>query len=128
MASRLESAVKQCGVNNLFCEKTKELTDTNELFIWREVGRLRVEGKKNSIRAFEALGKIETCNSWVDCFHEALKEYNLKNFKVAKEGFEMAIKLRIGGDKLSELYFYNCKSLLRSGIPENWQSIIEVRK
>ena len=128
LASRLESASKKCGVSNLFCEKTKRLTDGNKYFIWREVGYLLVTGKKQVVKAFEALEKNKDNQNLIDSFHHALNEYKLKNFEKAKNLFEKTINLVSSSDKLSEKYLQNCNSLLKNGIPIDWEPTIVVSK
>lgn len=128
LASRLESAVKQCGVENLFCEKTKQLTEFEKRFVWREVGALKVQGKKTTIQAFEALTKSELKKQWLYYYREALNNFKLKAFKEAREGFKEAIRLRKGGDKLSEVYLGMCESLIISGTQTHWVPTIETRK
>jgi adenylate cyclase len=128
LASRLESASKKCGVSNLFCEKTKRLTDGNKYFIWREVGYLLVTGKKQVVKAFEALEKNKVNQNLIDSFHHALNEYKLKNFEKAKNLFEKTINLVSSSDKLSEKYLQNCNSLLKNGVPIDWEPTIVVSK
>ena len=128
LASRLESASKQCGVSNLFCEKTKELTDGNKYFIWREVGYLLVTGRKQVVKVFEALEKNKDNQNLINSFHHALSEYKLKNVKKAKNLFEKTSNLVQSRDKLSEKYIQNCNSLLKNGIPSDWKPTIVVSK
>ena len=128
IAARLESAVKQCGVDNLFCKKTKQLTENIDGFVWREVGTLKVDGKKITVQAFEALNESELNVQWLHCYHEALNNYKLKSFKKSKEGFEEVIRLRNGGDKLSEVYLDMCERLIISGTRTHWEPTIETRK
>ena len=98
LASRLESASKHLGVENLFCEKTMKLTNNNCEFIWREVGDLIVEGKRNSIKGFEAILNNEDNRKWIDIFHKGLKYYTSKEFIDAKAEFSKVIELKFNGD------------------------------
>ena len=128
LASRLESASKHLGVENLFCEKTMKLTNNNCEFIWREVGDLIVEGKRNSIKGFEAILNNEDNRKWIDIFHKGLKYYTSKEFIDAKAEFSKVIELKFNGDNLSKYYINNCDNIINSNLPKNWQPIIETRK
>lgn len=128
LASRLETASKQCGVTNLFCEKTKELTDGNNDFIWREVGNLFVAGKKKSVRVFEALPKSEANQKFIELFHEALNFYKSRSFEEARNLFKKALNEHIPEDQLTEKYIQSCREALEQGVPENWTHELVIRK
>ena len=128
LASRLESASKHLGVENLFCEKTMKLTNNYCEIIWREVGVIIVEGKRRPIKGFEAILNNEHNRKWIDKFHEGLKYYISKEFIKAKSNFTEVVEFRFNGDKLSNIYINNCNNIINKGLPKNWQPIIETRK
>ncbi len=105
-----------------------KLTNNNCEFIWREVGDLIVEGKRNSVKGFEAILNNEDNRKWIDIFHKGLKYYASKEFIDAKAEFSKVIELKFNGDNLSEFYLNNCDNIINSNLPKNWQPIIETRK
>ena len=109
-------------------KKTIKLTINNCEFICREVDDLIVEGKRNSVKGFEAILNNEDNRKWIDIFHKGLKYYKSKEFIDAKAEFSKVIELKFNGDNLSELHLNNYHNILNSNLPKNWQPIIETRK
>ena len=99
LASRLESASKHLGVENLFCEKTMKLTNNYCEIILREVGVIIVEGKRHPIKGFEAilnnkkaiLGIEEEQNLTVDDQKDIIEEYRKLIKNVSNQDFSQNI-------------------------------------
>lgn len=121
LAARLESAVKQCGTDNLFCDKTYALLSESPDFIWRRFGRVQVEGKNESLDIYEAFDVEDVQeHKWIQEFHLALDNFEKKRFQEAFDGFMLASRMRPGGDVPSRLYCDYCQELIANPPNDNW--------
>ena len=128
LAARLEAAVSQCGTRNLFCEITMNLTEMRGDLIWRSVGSLNVQGKRQTTNAYEVFDRADTEDwTWISVFHAALKLYQERAFSEAHSLFSRADQLR-GGDPLSQNYLTLCETYIETPPPEEWLPIFETHK
>lgn len=124
LAARLESAVKQCGTDNLFCDRTYELLQGHPDFVWRRFGRIHVEGKNESLHIYEAFDANEIHDTrWIDHYHDALALFEKRDFAAANEGFLRSSKLREGGDTPSQLYSKICLQMINTPPEKDWTPI-----
>jgi len=73
LAARLEAACKATKTRNLFCERTWSLTQGRDDLAWRRVGRIRVQGKRETLAVFEALdAALPDLDTWLPRFHDCL--------------------------------------------------------
>ena len=128
LASRLEGASGHLGVNNLFCKKTKQLTEDNDYFAWRETGEILVSGKKNSVIAYEAIAKNKSNQQWIKHFQNGLENYRIKNFKTAESSFKKVIDSREFPDTLSKIYIQKCNYFIKNGCKNSWTPSIKIDK
>ena len=128
LASRLEGASGHLGVNNLFCKKTKQLTEDNDYFSWRETGEFLVSGKRNSVIAYEAIAKNKSNQNWIKHFQNGLENYRIKNFKAAELSFKKVNDSREFPDTLSEIYIEKCNYFIKNGCENSWTPSIKIDK
>ncbi len=81
LTSRLESLNKIYGTSLIISEQTKQLL--KKTYLIRELGQVRVKGKSKSIRIYEVLDQTEDRTTEFTIYHDALKYYYNKDFKMA---------------------------------------------
>lgn len=125
LAARLESAVKQYGTDNLFCDRTYALLKNHKEFTWRRFGKIKVEGKNESLDIYEVFDaeKFED-TKWIDQFHLSVQKFEEKKFEEALEGFTLASKMRLDTiDIPCERYIKCCKRLIASPLDKDWSPV-----
>ncbi len=127
LAARLEGSCNALRVGNLFCERTRALTEGRKDLVWRRVGRVKVQGKKEAVEAFEAFDCGHDLN-WLPVFERAQRLYEEQSFAEASGLFEQADRLRSGGDGPSRAGLERCQRALRDGVDDDWQPVIETTK
>jgi adenylate cyclase len=129
LAARLEPASGQCGTQNLFCETTRSLCEGRSDLLWRRWGQIRVPGKANMLKVFEALdSKALDGGEFVETYHRALELFERKEFQKARALFLKSGAQRAGGDAPSKEYVTWCETLLREGIPADWEPAARTKK
>ncbi len=118
-ASRLESATKFFHTDCLVGESVEELT--RELFVFREVGFVRVKGKKKPVHIFSPLSDKSTpAPDWLADYHQALGLHRSRDFSGAAALFA-EVKHRIGGDDfLCDWYLEIGRHYLADPPREDW--------
>jgi adenylate cyclase len=124
LAARLEASCNGLGVTNLFCDQTRALVGDASDIVWRRIGSVRVQGKTESVVAFEAFDH-EAAPAWLPAFHEALDQWEQGDVALAARGFEAVHEAH--GDALSALYALACDALA-DGLPEGWEPVLVTRK
>lgn len=126
-AARLESAVKQYGVNNLVSEYS--LKGVEEKFYGRIIDEVRVKGKKESLKCFEIFclngEEKENVKYLKENFEAGFEQYQLGKFLEAKLLFKKAEEYEaVSGDGLtaSKLYIERCDYLIENNV-DNWAGI-----
>lgn len=128
VASRLESASKQYGVDNLISEGT--LSHTGSRYAARIIDRLKVKGKHDAISCFDVIDfsdrcdakqfeLIETFESGFCAYRDGLFEKALGLFKESERLEPVQIESQINP---SRLYIRRCKKFI-STPPQNWDGI-----
>ncbi len=118
-ASRLESATKIFHTDCLLGETVEELT--REFFVFREVGFVRVKGKKKPVHIFTPLSDKSTpAPDWLADYHQALALHRSRDFAGAAALFT-GVKQRIGGDDfLCDWYLEIGRRYLADAPGEDW--------
>jgi len=127
LAARLEGAGKPLGVANLFCGRTRELTEDREDLVWRTVGSLRAEGKTEAVPIHEAF-LAEDPLDWLAGYEAALSAYEAGEFQTAREGFHATDAARPEGDGPSRFYLALCETAIREPVPEHWTPTLALKK
>jgi class 3 adenylate cyclase len=129
IAARLEPASFQCGTQNLFCETTYQLCADRADLVWRYWGQVRVAGKVEPIRVFEAFDAAVLGDArFIASFHRALEAFERNEFDEARDFFLSANSQRPGGDLPSQLYIDWCERLILAGPPVGWEPVLETHK
>lgn len=126
LAARLEGACSKVGATNLFCARTKQLTEGTDIS-WRRIGWLSVSGKLEHIEVFEAYDGDDDV-SWISSFEAAVALYEVADFDEALLGFQRVNEARAGGDGPSQTYIASCHILMDEGLPDNWSPALVTRK
>lgn len=127
LAARLESASKPLGTSNLFCEKTRRLTAGRTDIIWRKIGVLRAEGKREAVDVHEAFDAADDL-AWLPDWEAALAAYEARDFNAARAGFAAVDAARPGGDGPARFYLPLCEKALSEGLPREWSQVLELKK
>ncbi|RJQ19783.1 adenylate/guanylate cyclase domain-containing protein [Candidatus Woesearchaeota archaeon] len=122
LGSRLEGITKEYGVKTIISESTQKQLD--ETFFVRELDLVRVKGKKEPIRIFELIGKIDTVNlkqkEMIGHFAAGLANYRAKKFKDAILDFAKSAR---EGDRASELYIARCEHFIKEHPGNEWDCV-----
>ena len=124
LAARLEASCNGLGVSNLFCAATRQLAGSADDIAWRRVGEVRVQGKLESVEAYEAFDAA-AAPPWLEAFHEALGAWQDGRVDEAAGGFRALADAH--GDALSTHYLEACEALA-GGVPEGWTPVLVTRK
>ncbi len=117
LASRLEGANKALGTYLMISEST--WSQTNGAFPGRELGFLRVVGRKTPVRVYEATGlEGEEAQGAEKAFEAALAQVRAARWAEAAEAFE-----KIEGDAAAKTYAAKCRALASAGAGAAWDGI-----
>ncbi len=119
LASRLEGANKAFGTYSLVSETTWE--QSGGIFVGRELGRLRVVGRKTPVRVYELAGLPgDPIPDHFCSFAEALELFYQGHFAEALVRFE-----RFPEDPASNSYAAQCRLLLEHP-PTQWDGVLSL--
>ncbi len=124
LASRLEGINKVFSTNILLSESTKKLVD--KVFLVRQIDKLRVKGKQESVLVYELIGRNEQISEdtarLVNQFDDGLRWYQERAFDKAKKVYE-SILASHPNDGPSYVYLDRCQEFLTSPPPINWDGV-----
>ncbi len=124
LASRLEGLTKVYGVAILVSEETRG--EVGEKFLFRELDRVRVKGKKVPIRIYELVGRSEEIDdethASVKLWQESLELFHKQQWVAAREGFEAMLHEK-GVDKSCSLYVERCEHYEKEPPPQDWDGV-----
>jgi class 3 adenylate cyclase len=128
LASRLEGQCGKFDVPNIFDEDTRKLAGDFAGVVWRRIGRVRVQGKTEPIRIFEAVDATSD-TAWVEPYEAAQDLFHARQFAAAAAAFA-AVDAARGeeGDGPSRLYRAESERLAEHGAPEDWEPILQTKK
>ena len=122
LGSRLEGLTKQYGVQILVSEATARAAAG---FLWREVDRVRVKGKTESVAIFEPVcardGATPALIARVERFHEALTRYRRREFDSA--GALLDVLEAEAPDKLFGVYLARIAMFRDNPPPPDWDGV-----
>ncbi|HEY8096544.1 MAG TPA: adenylate/guanylate cyclase domain-containing protein [Methylobacter sp.] len=117
LAARLEGANKFFGTYTMISEATKQQTD--DVFLWRETGTIRVVGRKTPVTVYELLGfKGEALSPVIKVFNQGQVFY--KQGQLAKAA---AVFITLPDDPVANVYLQRCvaeKDLVNSDWDGVW--------
>ncbi|MCP3875551.1 MAG: adenylate/guanylate cyclase domain-containing protein [Desulfobacteraceae bacterium] len=123
LASRLEGLSKVYGVKIIISEYTRNHLDSK--FTCRELDKVRVKGKEESVRIYELLGKdyfTKGDYTFVKTFEKGLACYRDRSFRKAIRYFEDTLTIK-PEDKPSQVFIQRCITLEKEALPADWDSI-----
>lgn len=126
LASRLEAASKQYGVDNLISESIH--SDIQSEYLTRPIDKVKVVGKERPSLIFEILRKWDDADDQdkglVEEFTHGFQKYSEGDFSSALEAFEKTLGMEKDNGKTnpSNIYIARCRKLLGSP-PENWEGV-----
>lgn len=125
LGARLEGQTKTFGVGILIAEDTR--AQLSDALLCRELGSLRVKGKKEPVRIFELVGgRARQADKipFIEAFEAALSRFRARDFSQAAQGFAKAQAFAPGGeDKSCALYLGWCESYQRTPPPADWDGV-----
>ncbi|MBL6987637.1 MAG: adenylate/guanylate cyclase domain-containing protein [Methylobacter sp.] len=102
LAARLEGANKFFGTYTMISEATKQQTD--DAFLWRETGTIRVVGRNTPVTVYELLGfKGEELPPAIQTFNQGLALY-----KRAQLAEAAAVFASLPDDPVAKVYLQRC--------------------
>jgi adenylate cyclase len=124
LAARLEGVNKQYGTWILASHDT--VRETGDNLLYRKLDRVRVVGINEPVRLCELLELAEHADEQskklVSVFHNALDNFEKRDWKQAADGFKEA--LSIGeNDRPSKLYLERCEAFLKTPPDEKWDGV-----
>lgn len=125
LASRLEGVNKVFRTKIIISEST--FNRVKEDFICRELDKIRVKGKNLPTSIYELVDEKtdEKFPRWIKAYEEGLSLYRRKNWDLAKEKFNLVLKLK-GEDFPSRLMIERCEKLKKEN-PENWDGVFSLK-
>lgn len=116
LASRLEGANKAFGTYLMVSETTWQQSGGN--FVGRELGRLRVVGRKTPVRVYELAGLPGAERpAYFAAFEQALALFYAGDFTAAEAAFE-----KLPDDPAARAYAVQCQAL-RAHPPADWDGV-----
>ncbi len=120
IASRLEGMNKVYGTRIMISEATRTRLDGRASS--RELGSVRVKGKKQAIRVYELVDGERS--PWIDVFEEGLRFYREGRFDSARERFSRVLEIE-PDDTPGRLYLEQCDRFLQTPPPKDWDGVTD---
>jgi adenylate cyclase len=123
LASRLEGATKQYGVDILISHST--FLAVKDSFLCREIDCLRVKGKKAGVQVYELLGEGLTDPKQLqiaEVFSHGYQLYRARRFTEALDSFKAALEANTT-DHVAEIYIERTLEFIENPPPEDWDGI-----
>lgn len=119
VASRLEGAGKRYGASIIIGERTRDLA--GETIVVRMLDRVAVYGRAGGTAIYELIGlKGEEKPAWAIRYEEGLACYAWGDFDTAMRHFDMADRLRPGGDGPARMMVGRCRDFMATPPPPDW--------
>ena len=124
LASRLETACKQYGVNIILSEETRaQARDAIEV---RELDRIRVVGKTDAVSVFELLGVAGGITARTgemrDAFAAALARYRAGDIAAARALWQECARIA-PEDPPTRVFLARCDELAARPLPADWNGV-----
>lgn len=123
LGSRLEGLTKQYGVKIIVSETTRQAAPE---FVYRELDRVRVKGKKRPIRIYEPLGDDATLppdyRSALAALEQGLEAYRHQHWRQAETIF-LSLAAQYPDDRLYALYLERIGLYQQSPPAADWDGV-----
>jgi adenylate cyclase len=124
LAARLEGVNKQYGTWILASEDT--VKETGNRLLYRKLDRVRVVGINEPVRLNELINMTETAapeqRKLVDVFHQALDNFEKRDWKQAAAGFKEAYAVKTE-DIPSKIYYERSVKFMSEPPADNWDGV-----
>jgi adenylate cyclase len=124
LAARLEGVNKQYGTWILASHDT--VRETGDRLLYRRLDRVRVVGINEPVRLCELLELAERADDrdrkLVSAFHDALDNFEKRDWKQAADGFKEAMSIK-ESDNPSKLYLQRCEEFLKQPPDDKWDGV-----
>jgi adenylate cyclase len=124
LASRLEGVNKQYGTWILASHDT--VRETGDRLLYRRLDRVRVVGINEPVRLCELFELAEHADErdkkLVSVFHDALDNFEKRDWKQAADGFKEAMSIK-ESDNPSKLYLQRCAEFLKQQPDDKWDGV-----
>ena len=124
LAARLEGVNKQYGTWILASEHT--VRETGNILLARKLDRVRVVGITEPVRIYELVDIADNAlpekKNLVNVFHEALDNFEKRNWKQATDGFRESLSLN-SDDTPSKIYLDRSRKFTRKSPADNWDGV-----
>jgi adenylate cyclase len=124
LAARLEGVNKQYGTWVLASENT--IRETGDSLFHRKLDRVRVVGINEPVRLCELVDTAEYATSQqrqlVKVFHEALEDFEKRDWKNAVKGFKEALSIN-EEDEPSKIYITRCNNFIKKPPEDSWDGV-----
>lgn len=124
LASRLEGLNKLYGTRILISDHTYQAA--REHIVARPVGVVRVKGKRQCVEVWEPLCLAceddAVARELARLFGEGLEAYRARDFRVAAERYQAALRAR-PDDQPSAILLERCRELVSAPPPEEWSGV-----
>jgi len=124
LAARLEGVNKQYGTWVLASETT--IRETGDSLFYRKLDRVRVVGINEPVRLCELVDTAEYATDQqkqlVKVFHEALEDFEKRDWKKAVKGFKEALSIN-EDDEPSKIYITRCNNFIKKPPEDSWDGV-----
>ncbi|MDR2899961.1 MAG: adenylate/guanylate cyclase domain-containing protein [Treponema sp.] len=124
LAARLEGVNKQYGTWILASENT--IKECGGRILARKLDRVRVVGINEPIRLYEPFAATANATAeqknLIECFHNALSEFENRNWEKAAAGFRQALEIR-EDDPPSKKFLARCIQFIEEGPSDSWDGV-----
>lgn len=124
LAARLEGVNKQYGTWILASEDT--VRETGDQLLYRKLDRVRVVGKSDPVRLCELIDTMEEASEQdkkrVAVFHDALANFESRNWKQAAEGFKEVLAIN-NEDEPAKMYLERCEKFIVTPPDAKWDGV-----
>jgi adenylate cyclase len=124
LAARLEGVNKQYGTWVLASEST--IRETGDKLFHRKLDRVRVVGINEPVRLCELVDTAEHATSQqkqlIKVFHEALDDFEKRDWKKAVKGFKEALSIN-EEDEPSKISITRCNNFIKKPPEDSWDGV-----
>ncbi|MDR0502530.1 MAG: CHASE2 domain-containing protein [Treponema sp.] len=124
LAARLEGVNKQYGTWIL--ASYDSVKETGDALLYRRLDRVRVVGITEPVRLCELVDLAGSAtgrqNKLVSVFHQALDNFEKREWKIAGQGFKEALSIK-DDDEPAKIYLDRCKKYFAAPPEDNWDGV-----
>lgn len=131
LASRLEAACKQYGVQMIIADSVNQSIQSN--YLTRQIDRVQVVGKELPTDIFEVIGRKNELelpiHKWVEEFNEGIQHYLAGRYEEALDVFTNTQGREVLAESKnpSQIYIDRCRHLIQHP-PDHWNGIWRLKE